>query len=676
MTTQTTYGMLRFKGLLISLFISINVSAQFIAAPNKYPLIPAPNYALLSNVDCVLDATGLRVGRTNSYGETNSAGTLTTWQGISPGDATRDFSPASITGGSVFVRLRNYNGVYVLATNGDGSIRCNDAASTFDYLSYNATFANLKWTVHMVARIGWGADPGDFYGIMGNNGSSQSQKGIYEGYDQRPLVGSGPTHMLRTAITKGTTGFISTSNDNNKITPNQWHVYTWTFDGSLSAADRQKFYVDGTNVPITVTSSSTAVVTTPTRVFEIFNVGNNTLIGPGEVSHVIFQSGVESDGTRDAFVATLMPFVNHLTASLPHATEVYQTTQNDGTKYFFPNFIGEDPTTPGTIMKVYRMSLAHITDATGALYYERSTDWGRTWSAPATFYDPDGASPLGVGGACGGYDATGRLWIFCEVRTTNAADMLPYTGKMIYTDDNAATSPTVTDVTANLASMATETQIGVRGNIIVTASGRLMLPYYLQNPATTSSSNHVLVSDDDGATWQTIQVRASSGTYRNEGALVEVTNGSTTRIINQVRDEVTGEWHVYSSTDDGDNWTDDGAQTLGETFTTAHPVTFSKFMVNGTSVVCVMYSDRSSASNLRAIYQKESSLASAPLTWDLDTKITLWGEVLGYGLMFHPYNSLRAIGLFYSGTSTTENKLVTAYIGTSQITNIISELGL
>lgn len=634
--------------------------------------IAAPNYGLLSNVVAVFDATGMRPGKNNSYGQTTSSGVLTTWKGISPGSTSLTFAPSSASGNC---RIRRNNGVWVLMHNGVGTIRSGDAATTYDYMSYNATFSDLKWTVHVVARFGWGSAPNEFFGFFGNNASSQSQKGIYEAYDGR--TGISITDMVRTAITKGTSGFISTSNDNNKMTPNEWHVFTFTFDGSLSAADRQKFYIDKTNVPITVTSSSTAVVTTPTRVMEIFGVGNGTLPGRGAISHIVFQSGVESGGTQDAFIDTLLPFVRQLNEARPEATEIYHVTPNNLTDYYFPTFIGMDPTTPGTVMKIFRKSLAHIVDAGGALYYEKSTDWGKTWSAPAVFYDPDGAGNLAVGDSGGGYDSNGRLWVFCDVRTTTGTNMLPYTAKCIYTDDNAATSPTVTDITANLTIPSGEDAFAFRGNVIETSSGRIMAPYYTAVPATfATSSNQIIYTDDNGSTFASIQVRASGATYRNEGALIEVSDGGTTRIINQVRDEVSNEFRTYSSTDDGDNWTDDGAQSFGESFTTASPGYWGKSMINGVSVVEFMYPDRGSGTNLKVVYQKESSLASAPLTFDLDTKVTMWGETMGYGSHFHPYNTLFGIGTFYNGTATTENRLVTAYLGTSHLPIIISELGL
>lgn len=631
--------------------------------------IPAPIYSILSNVEGAWETQGLRVNTTNSYGVISAAGGLTTWTGLTPGPTDRTFSQAS---GTINAKLVAVNRVFVLDCNGITALLSN-GSSVWNFLHYNATFANLKWTIHILCRIGFGGQPGEFYGIIGNSGATQSKKGISIYYEDR----ASNNNRLITQIAKGTTGLISSSSDDNKVTPNEWHIYTWTFDGSLTAANRMKYYVDGTQVAITVTSASTAVVTAPTHNLQVFATGNDNGTTAGQISNVIIQSTVETDAVRNAFIQSMIPWKLELSAIRGALTHIYNTEQGNLTRYYINGCVLQNPTSPGTLIKLWREDDGHIITSTGTLQLQKSTDYGLTWGAQSTFYDPAGA--LAPNNFSAGYDASGKLFVITDVHTTSAGDGTPYYCMLLTSTDNGDTSPTAIDITASLASDGLSF-FNCWGQLIVTHTGRLIAPYYKLDSGAANSACYVLVSDDSGASWTSKTVKASSSTYHNESNMVEVNTGATYRLIQYIRSEVTFEYNCYSSTDDGNTWTDNGAQSLGESFTTASPGTFSKFVLNGQTIVCFTYSNRGAARQLKAIYGKATSLAGNPITgMDTDTRTVIFPDQVAYGTVCHPFNSLYGIGCYMREPATftgTENKLITIYTSTNQEPTIISELGL
>lgn len=677
---------LLFKIVILSIGLISCTEAQIFPrfVTSQSGAIPKPNYGILSGVELVLESHGLEFNATNLYGTTSGTGSITTWNSLSPSPLGRNFGAQGATNGAT---LQVVNGIRVIECNGTASLRSGSAA-TWNFLSYNSTFANMRWTIHMLARAGFGSDPGEAYSFIGSNGGSAARKGITEYYDDRTTN----NNTLGTQIGKGTTGFISNSVDANKVTPNEWHVYTWTFDASQTAANRQKFYIDGVNVAITVTSASTAVVTTPTYNLELMASGNITLPTAGQISHVVIQSVVENSTVQSDFINSLLVWKNALSAdySVDAAgnpsggrSRLYNTTQGDLTKYYFGGGVFANPTTPGTLVKVYRVGSDHIPDASCKLVTQKSTDYGVTWSAERDFYDPDGAGVLAAGDLSCGFDPSGRLWVANEVRTTTGTDMKPFYAKVIYSDDNGDTAGTVIDITASIPADGIDL-FNFHGQFIKTHTGRYIFPFYKVNNTASSSANYVMYCDagcTSAGNWNYSTTRAPGSAYINESNMVEVTNGGTNRLIQYIRSDVTFEYNAYSSTDDGATWTDHGAQSFGETFTTASPGTFSKFTLNGQSVVVFYYSDRGAARSLKSVYAKETSLAtvSATTSFDLDTKTFVYPDQLSYGNVAHPYNNIFGVGAYmrdpqpFTGT---ENKFVTITTQTNNKDLIISELGL
>lgn len=648
--------------------------------------IPKPNYGILSGVEAVLESHGLEYNTANQYGTVASNGEVTVWNSMSPSPLGRNFGPV---GGNQAATLQIVNGIRVIECNGTVSLRSNSATTTWNFLHYNAVFANMRWSITMLVRLGFGSDPGEAYSLIGDNGGSASRKGITDYYDDRNTN----NNTFGTQIAKGTSGFISNSVDANKITPNEWHIYTMTFDASQSAANRQKFYIDGVQASITVTSASTAVAITPTYNLELLASGNLLLPTAGQVSNVIIQSVVENSTVQGDFINSLLPWKNALSADLAvnsagvgngGRTRLYATVQGDLTKYYIGAFVLQDPTDLNTLVRIYRVGSDHIPDASCKIVSERSTDRGLTWGSTVDFYDPDGAGILATGDMSAGYASNGRLWVACEVRTTTGTNMLPFYAKVLYSDDDGATAATVVDITSQIPSDGLADLYAFHGQIVETHTGRLIFPFYKLNADALTSANYNFKCDGTcgtGSNWTTTTVRSPGATYINESNMVEVNSGATYRLIQYIRDESTLEWRCYSSTDDGATWTDHGAVNFGESFSTASPGNFSKFTINGQSVVAYYYSDRGGPRSLKAIYAKETSLAvvSAITAFDTDTKIFVYPDQLSYGSVVHPYGTLYGVGAYmrdpgpFTGT---ENKLVTITTQTNNLGVITSELGL
>lgn len=636
--------------------------------------IPQPNYSLLSaaNIALVLESPGL-IGGTNRYGIVDGEGDLTTWRGIRPGVAGRNFTGM----GTGFVRRETANGIAVVGVSERAFLRSADAASTYDFMSHNAIFANLKWTVTMLMRIGFGTQPGDLAPFFGNNGISQSNKGIVVYMDDR----NANNLTLGHALTRASAGSpISTSFDAAQVTPNEWAIHRFTFDGALAAASRFKAYKNKVQVTTTVTSSSTATVTTPSFALELFAGGNGLNgIGSYQVSHIVIQNNVDATAA-DLFEDSLLPYLNALNANPNNQFHPYSVRKDDGTKYYLSTKICQNPTSPSTVVKLYAIANQHaiVSGDIQTLYVAKSTDYGRTFAAESVYYTTGSASVTG-GDWGGGYDSLGRLWVFMETRDTTTVNNIPFGAKIIYSDDDG-TTPIVVDILSIIPADGL-TSWAMRGQLIETSTGRLIFQFYKWESGTTATSANYALYTDDRSTWGIKTIRAVGSPYRNEAGAFLVGDGVTEKIVIYLRDDDTDAWRIYSSTDDGDTYTDDGAEDLGITIANAGPITFEKFLINGVAVVGGYFSDRTTAPYIfLAIYGRGGPLFTDPHAFDEDTRIIVVNAA-GYHYMSvcHPDNSLFALGL--SGRepnplTNTESDIVTFFMPTWQEDLIKQQLGL
>lgn len=659
---------------------SQQAEAQIVINPYTYETQPAtPLYETLGDVAAIWDATGLAVNTSNTYGEVDASGNLGAlgWKSIAPGPVGRDMLPVQSSGETSGLSLQTINGINVIDCNGFARLRNTSGSANFNFLHYNATFANLKWTIHMLFRPGFGADPGEFYGFIGNNGTTLTAKGASLYYDDRNTSTDGFRHSISRGVTSSA---ISTSVDNNIITPNTWQVLTVEFDGSIAtASERAKARINGVAVPITVTSASTAVVTTPTYDLEIFASGNGVGISTGQISHCVIQSRVESTAVRDAFINSLLPWRDALAPTNNSRLHIYNTFQEDLTRYYLTTSLSKSPTT-GAIAQIFSESNNHYADDNRRISMRKSTDNRITWGAKTTVLHPAGTLCTGDLGA--GYTSNGRLHLFADVHTVSGTSFAaPHSVTYMYSD-NDGTSWTTVDLTSLLPADGLAA-FRMYGDVVENA-GVLMFPFYkLTNEGNfTESANYLLkisVAADPSVlgNWSVKTIRAKAATYINETSMAVV---GPTNLIAIARNEVTLEWNAFDSSDNGETWTDRGAITFGEAFTAAAPVRLAQFMHNGVSITACYYPDRSANRLLKVIYGKTSSILSNVLTGFVNSsKRIVVPDFLHYGTVLHYDNDFNAIGS-YSREVTTfpaeESRLVTFFLPTDHETAMEAALGL
>lgn len=632
----------------------------------------APDYASLSNVEGIWDSTGLVSNTNNDYGQVDSSDNIGAagWKSIAPGPTGRDMLPIQSTGETAGLSIQTINGITVVDGNGYALLRNTAGKANWNFLHYNATFANLKWTIHMLIRPGFGADPGEFWGMIGNNAASSQQKGFSCYYDDRNTKSDALVH----AIGKGTAGAISTSSDNNIITPNTWQVLTLKFDGSLTAANRFKALINGVAASLTVTSASTAVVTTPAFDLEIFASGNGVGIMTGQVSHYVIQSRIESAPIETAFINSLIEWKNALSADNNTRLHVYNTFQEDLTKYYLSTSLVQNPTDQDIILQIFADGTNHVGESTKQISMRKSTDRGLTWSAKTTVHSPVGTLfPQDMGA---GYSANGRVHVITDVHDDGGSGAAsPHTLVYLYSDDNGANWTTV-DLTSTLPA---DSLVGFRcyTNIIENDGVLMFTIYKFTDEGTfTNSANYLYRSTDGGANWSVVTIRASATDYINESTIIAL---SLTKLIVISRNEVSNEWTLFESVDNGLNWTSKGALNFGEGMGTPGPCRLKSFVHNSVPVTVCYYPDKSNRL-YKAIYAKTSDLVSNSITgWNTSTKVIIVPDFLHYGSVCHYNNDFNAIGSSArepNPQTNTENKLITYYLPTAHEATMESALGI
>lgn len=653
--------------------MSIQLTQLGIRASKANRIIPTPLYNTLSNIELILDATGLRDNTTNSYG-VMSGGVVTQWSSISPGPTGRDFTVAG--SGSAFKVTDGY-------INFAGAAQLRDpTGANWNFMHYNAVIANLKWTVHMVCKVGNESNPNAVYVAFGNNGFSAGNKGVAVAFDGRPWIPK--TNGIRSLITKGSAGFIIDYSPDSCLTPNLPFVWTIETDMSLSAADRQKHYINGVLISHTTLSASTAVVTTPTFDMDLGSSGNGSLGFFGWMSHVIIQSGIETSGVRDAFIASLLPF------TLGKATQFYlvdearrfatMQTIDETTQYYLCTGLDQHPTTLTNVLKYFIRGTKHTDDDTKKIVGYRSTNRAGSFGSVFDIYDP--ASTLGVQDMGGGYSANGRHHIICDVHdVSGGVYVAPHTMKYLYSDDDYATSATIVDLTIPSDGLA-----GIRcyGNLIEN-NGVLMKAFYkfTDEGDFTNSANYLARSTDGGANWTNITIRASASTYINETTIIALDNSN---LIAVARNESTLEYTLFASADNGATW-DAGATFTPEALSIAAPGMLCSFLdpKTETKIIGFIYPVKSAKTIVGIFGTAAGIAASGPAGFIAGTKITFVSNSDASNRIIHYFdvmNFKNDFNMICAGSqepvtvTLTENRHITWLMPSDSWLTVKSALGL
>lgn len=637
-----------------------------------------PDYSSLSSYEGRWSDEGLVTNTTNSYGIVDGSGNVTTLKSILPGPTGRDLvsngTAPTLTSGN-------------LTFGGAGRLR-HSGASTWNFAHFNATPANLKWTVHIVTKVGTGSDPNAFYGLVGNNGSSGGNKGFSIYFDDR--VAGPRNNAIRCQITQGGGNFTFNNTQDNVITPNELCVITVETEiGTTPNSGKQRVWINGRLQSIQVVYTTVGLITTPTLDLEIGGSGNGA--GPlvGIIKECIIQSTIETGQVRSAFTQGLMyKYGIYETVFLaePDPTrtfDIFNTYQAAVGDYYLACSFDQHPIFPYRGVRVFADGTDHTAELTKKASVQKFTNYGQSFATKTVLYDPVGS--LAVQDLGGGYANSGRHFTFMDIHTASGgASTSPHYAFMSYTDDDYD-SQTLVDITSLLPSDGLDTW-RFYGNLIEN-NGYLMFPFYkLDDEGDTNPSAIYLLriaSTLDPSilgNWAVHTIYAPTASpYLNETTIIALNDNT---ILALARNDVTFEYTQFISTDNGVNWTNQGDCSFGETLAFAGPCRLNTFSLAGTKVIVCYYPDRN-APSLKAVYAKASDIiASGVSGWNLSTKTTLLsgtGRRLHYGDYFHPNGNFNAIGMSAyekSPLDLSNNDLVTFVVLSTHYATVKTALGL
>lgn len=641
-------------------------------------------YPLLTNIELILDASGLATNTNNSFGQVDASNVLVSLKSVSPGVTGRDFSVIG-TGVTFDPATKS------IALNGSGTIRSTGAASVYDFMSFNAGgLVQIKWTAFIVCKIGTVIKPAaSSYGLIGNNGGSTLNKGILVSYGNNSAT---TEDLLQTFVTRGTSAqYLGRMVVGGAAPSNQYCVIAVQMDGSQDGANannRMRLFINDQallfNEPL---QNNTAPVTTPTYALEIGGVGNGAAPLIGNIKEVIITSTVTSFTSIIGVIRALMNkhgIVRSRADGLSTSLVPQIFTESAGTaglEYHLCGVIGQNPVDKQEVFSCYSEGGSHVYAANKKLVGRKSIYKAApgqfTFDAQADIYNPAGADAIQDCG--GGYDSNGVFHIFVDVINSAVAGGC-IGARHIYSSD--LSSWTNTDITASLAA---DGLLAWRmyGNMIH-VGGVWLKGYYKATDQgnITQSANYVLRSTD-GVNWTSVTVRAPAAAYINEPTVFWLGGNNIGYLA---RNEVTGEWSLSLSTDLGLTWDAMTDVAFGETVVSANPPMVKTFMHNGQLVVAAYITNRNNDTAFVIYGLPANIIASRGAGWDLGTKLMWFKTGLApfhyqYGDAAHLDDTLKAVGLwtydqFPGAGAGTVSKMYYTVMPTWDVARIESELGI
>lgn len=630
-------------------------------------------YHLLSNIELIVDSSGAVVNTDNDYATVNGSGVITAVKSVSPGTTGRNFT---VNGSGVTLAA---DGSF--AFNGSGTLRSSSANTTWNFMHYNATLTNIKYTIWMVLKVGATLSPaGVSYGFIGNNGNSLTNKGMVIRYNNNTL-----TNSITGAITRGTASeYIAGTNSNNICPSNQYFVFMCQVDLAETPPLYMRYWINHQAI-INQTSLASDItpVTTPTYALELGGNGNAVTPLVGNIKHVIICSGAVSQTNMFAISRALANYHNISMCDTEYVRKdiVYSLYDKWAQgKYHLLSAYSQNPVDPYKVVSVYSDGNAHVFDANKKIVCRKSANKAKAYDgsigAESTIDDP--GSGFGVMGGGGGYDNNGRFWAFYDTHTDLTVSG-SHKAWVAYSDDNG-TSWTLVELTSSLPADGMWS-LRFYGPLIHN-NGAIMQTFYTGNGG-SQQGNYVFRSTDNGTTWTPITVKVANTTLHNESSIVAL---SSTDVLLVARDETTNEWHQYMSTDNGLTWTSQGALTFGLSIVSANPICLKSFTHKGVLCIVAYVPDRNN-DILYAYYARASSLIASGLTgWDLDTKYTIWKSQqtdyhYHYGDVIHVDGKFNALGMYFYdpfpsvGTGTV-NEVHYFSVPSYHLSKIETELGL
>lgn len=616
--------------------------------------LAAPNYALLANIKLILDAQGLVTNTTNSYGTLNASNQLTNFKSLTPGPVGEDF-PSNGTPPDFYNK--------VIYGNGDGRLR-HATLAYFDFMSYKATFGDLKSTVHAVAMF---EDVHNgVYGLLGNNGASGGSKGTAIYFANS----SANPYALRTMISKLGTPLIIDGLQANAVPKHVLKVLTIVTDCSLSAADRQKFYIDGVQQTYTVVSTSTAVATTPTYAMEIFGTGNAVLSMVGALSHLVI---TENAAVNTPFIDTLIPHTFRKVKYTVDRTKTYSLTSFlDENSYYLNVAVEKNPVTGKYLIVFGNWTSAGHTWSENNFIAFRTSDDLLSFTTKATAFSPagtKGAIDMGFF-----FDSEGVGHGFTNIMDGSGTTSTPGTSELWYfstVDDGANwTNEQITNVPSDGMTFT-----GAYGNGY-THNGWNYFTVYRQTDDASSSVNYILkwALGADISTIQWIAIRSGS-TYINEGTIAPT--GETSHVW-VGRNEVTNEWSQIETTDNFATNTSPVDLTFGETNSVPGPARITQIEIEGIPCLACYYPLRGT-SVLKVIYAKKSDMATLhEAMWVSGAKVTIVTDtqIIHYGGVCQYNGNMNGFAVYTREEADLTSNLISFPIPTTAYTTIRTALGI
>lgn len=615
--------------------------------------IPSADYSLLSNIKLILDAQGLVPNTTNSYGTLNSSNQLTNWKSLTPGPTGEDF-PSNGTAPDFYNK--------VIYGNGDGRLR-HATLAYFNFLSYNAAFANLKSTIHAVMMF---EDVHNgVYGLLGNNGSSANNKGIAIYFANSSANPAG----LRSMISKLGAPLIIDVTQANAVQKHVLKVLTIVTDGAQAAADRQKYYLDGVQQTFVVVSTSTAVATTPTYEMEIFGVGNGTIPMVGALSHLVI---TENADVNVPFINTLIPHTLRPTKYTVDRTKTYAaTTFLDENSYYLNVAVEKNPIT-GKYLVVFAQWLSndHVWNVDNFVAFRRSDDL-LTFTTKATAFSPAGTK--GVIDMGFFFDSEGIGHGFANIMDGTGSTSTPGTSELWYfstvDDGDNWTNEQVSVPSDGLTFTA------AYGNGYTHNGWNYFTVYRINNDA-SSSANYILKWElgADISTIQWILIRSGS-LYLNEGTIAPT--GETSHLV-VLRNESTLEWSQIETTDNWATFTSPATLNFGETSTSAAPCRITQLEIEGVPCLACYYPLRA-LGILKVIYAKKSDMATLhEAMWITGTKVQIVDDTqfIHYGGVCQYNGNMNGFAVYTREEADTTSNLISFPIPTTSYTTIRTALGI
>lgn len=650
--------------LLLFVFV-VTADAQLMPRPTRQ--VP---YSILTNIELIIDAKGLATNTNNAYGTVDGSNVITAIKSVLPGPTGRDFS---VIGSGVTYDPTTKS----IAFNGSGRLRSGSAATTWNFLNYNAVLANLKYTIFAVVKFGNTYRPSATYALLGTDGTSSSNVGASFQYGN---ASAASVDNIAGRITWGTSAnFINTNVSNNFGKSNKYFVLTIKVDMAAGSATRMRYYInDQIGFFPSATQNGTTPVSTPTYTLEIGGGGNSVLPLTGNIKEIIMVREAVSDPVREQIVRALVNKhgIEVSDASYVNKDDVTIVTRRlQDSRYHLSAVMGQNPLSPLNYVSVWGDGLGHLS-LDRKLSGSRSTNGAyplsSSWSATSTVWDPVSPVPLDGGG---GYDHNGRFTVMYDAQVGSVPTQTHSTWQ-INSDDNGLTWNTPIDLTSSMPANGLVNWRFYGG--MITNNGVWLKPFYMGNNDFTNSGVYVFRSTD-GNNWTPIEVKAPSATYINEGWIVALNN---TDLVLICRNEATQEWTRYVSTDNGLTWGAGVDETFGLTITSANPLCLKWFNHKGVRIIVAYVPDRNN-DVLYAYYARADTFLSTG--WDMDTKTTIWktsttGAHLHYGDVVHRNNTFNAVGVFpydtYPGSGGTENELHYFTLQAWQLALIETELGL